>query len=192
MTIIILAAGAARRMGRQKLLLEIDGQTMVDRVVQAASNWPIVVVTSDEVAPILGPSCVCVVRNSMPERGMAHSLKLANAVVPQDEAIAILLADMPDITPAAIATVIAGYDADIDVVIPRHGGAYGHPVIFGPLARRKIAELPDGDTVQRLRDDERLRRRFIDGPAEPFLDIDTPADYDRRIGNASNSLESSR
>ena len=47
MTIVILAAGASRRMGRQKLLLPIDGQPMIERAVAAAAAWPTVVVTSD-------------------------------------------------------------------------------------------------------------------------------------------------
>jgi molybdenum cofactor cytidylyltransferase len=183
MTIVILAAGAASRMGRQKLLLPIDGCPMIERVLNAAVAWPVVVVAGDEVAPALGPTALRIVRNAAPERGMAHSLRLANQVVPPDEPIAVLLADLPDISAQTIAAVIAAYDDAVDVVSPQHAGICTHPVIFGPLARRKIADLPDGDTIKRLRDDPSLRRRIIETSAEALTDIDTPSDYSARIAS---------
>jgi molybdenum cofactor cytidylyltransferase len=192
MTIVILAAGAARRMGRQKLLLPIDGCPMLERVLQAASAWPVVVVAGDEVAASLASSDLCIVLNAAPERGMTHSLHLADQVVRADEPIAVLLADLPDISARTIAAVIAAYNDEIDVVIPRHGDTFAHPVIFGPRARRKIADLPDGDTIQRLRDDSTLRRRIVETSAESLTDIDTPADYSKRTAQMPAGSESSR
>jgi molybdenum cofactor cytidylyltransferase len=187
MTIVILAAGAAQRMGRQKLLLPIDDRPMIAHVLEAAAAWPLVVVAGDEVAPTLGHMSLRIVRNDAPERGMAHSLYLGNAVVNETEAIAVLLADLPDITPSAIAAAIEAYDDTVDVVIPRCGETFGHPVVFGPRARRKIAALPDGDTLHRLRDDPDLRRRVVAADSGCLTDIDTPSDYteriDRRAGN---------
>jgi CTP:molybdopterin cytidylyltransferase MocA len=183
MTIVILAAGAALRMGTQKLLLPIDGRPMIQRVVDAAAAWPVVVVAGDEVASALRSMPVRVVRNTAPERGMSHSLMLGNAVIDEAGPIAILLADLPDLTPAAIADVIAAYDDGIDVVVPRCGERFVHPVVFGPRARRKIAALPDGDTIKRLRDDPSLRRRLVQADAAALRDIDTPGDYRARIGS---------
>ena len=179
MNVVILAAGRAQRMGRQKLLLPIDGDPMIARVIAAAGAWPTVVVAAPEIATILRDAPVRIVRNDAPERGMAHSLRLANEVVPVDEPLAVLLGDLPDITAAAIARVIGAYDESIDVVVPHAGDLPAHPVIFGPLARTKIAALPDGDTLRTLRDDPSLRRRFVDVD-EALTDIDTPEDYASR------------
>jgi molybdenum cofactor cytidylyltransferase len=187
MTIVVLAAGAARRMGEQKLLMRIDGKPMISRVLDAAAAWPTVVVTGDEVAPILGPTPVRVVRNDAPERGMSHSLHLGNAVVDKTEPIAVLLADLPDITTTTIATVIAMYDDTVDVVIPRCGETLGHPVIFGPRARTKIAALPDGDTLKRLRDDPSLLRKMVEVDHGCLTDIDTPSDYTKRIDRSAGT-----
>lgn len=180
MTIVILAAGAARRMGSQKLLLPIDGRPMIAHVLAAAAGWPIVVVSGAELEPLLTALPLRIVRNVAPERGMSHSLALANAVIAPSEAIAVLLGDLPDITPAAVAAAIDAYDETVDVVVPRCGDAFGHPVVFGPHARRKIAALADGDTIRELRDDPGLRRRML--PADPgaLTDIDTPDDYAQR------------
>jgi len=191
MTIVILAAGAARRMGKQKLVLPIDGRPMIQCVLDAAAAWPVVVVTGDEVAPTLGSTVLRIVRNDAPERGMSHSLALGNAVVANDEPIAVLLGDLPDITAASIASVIAAYDDTVDVVVPRCGETFVHPVVFGPRARRKIAALPDGDTIKRLRDDASLRRRIVETDRGALTDIDTPGDYTERIGGTGSAVETS-
>ncbi len=188
MTIVILAAGASQRMGRQKLALPVDGRPILLRVVDAAAAWPTVVVAGAQVAQLLDPAASRIVRNDAPERGMSHSLVLGNSVVDAADAIAVLLGDLPDITAGAIATVIAAYHEAIDVVIPCCGQSFGHPVVFGPRARRKIAELPDGDTIKALRDDALLRRRLVEVDRTSLTDIDTPSDYARRLraGRASD------
>jgi len=181
MTIVILAAGAARRMGSQKLLLPIDGRPMIAHAIAAAARWPRVVVAGSGLAPALESSRVLVVRNDAPERGMSHSLALADAAIARSEPIAVLLADLPDITPAAIAAVVDAYDEDVDVVVPRYREAFVHPVVFGPRARRKIAALPDGDTIRSLRDDTSLHRRIVTVDCNVGTDIDTPGDYRKRV-----------
>jgi molybdenum cofactor cytidylyltransferase len=186
MTIVVLAAGASRRMGTTKLLLPIDGRPIIEHVLRAAAGWPIVVVAGERVASTLDPRGLRVVKNAAPERGMSHSLALADAAIDAAQPIAVLLADLPDITPAAIAAALEAYDDSIDVVVPRCGELYAHPVVFGPRARRKIGALPDGDTLKHLRDDPALRRRFIETDAGALRDIDTPLDYARRTG-ASDS-----
>ncbi len=191
MTIVILAAGASRRMGRQKLLLPIDGQPMIERAITASANWPTVVVAGVEVAAALAASPVRIVLNREPERGMSHSLKLGDRAIAGDEAIAVLLADLPDISHSIIAAAIEAYDDTIDVVVPRCGENFAHPVIFGPLARRRIAALPDGDTIKRLRDDPRMRRRVIEVEPGAMRDIDTPGDYLARGRPAQGTVESS-
>jgi molybdenum cofactor cytidylyltransferase len=182
MTIVILAAGAARRMGKQKLLLPIDGRPMIQHVLDAAAAWPLVVVAGAEVAAALQPTLLRIVRNDAPERGMSHSLALGNSVIDDAEPIAVLLADLPDITSQTIASVIAAYGDTIDVVAPRCGETSVQPVVFGPRARRKISTLPDGDTIHRLRDDPSLRRRVVEADSGSLSDIDTPSDYTERIG----------
>jgi CTP:molybdopterin cytidylyltransferase MocA len=181
-TIVILAAGQAARMGRQKLLLPIDGSTLIERAVAAAAPWPTVVVAGAEVAAALAQAGVRVLANDAPERGMRHSLALADALIDPSETLAVLPADLPDCDHAALARVIDAYDPTVDVVFPRRGARAGHPVIFGPRARAKIGTLADGDTLRLLRDDPTLRRRTVEVEGDAaFTDIDTPADYAARI-----------
>jgi molybdenum cofactor cytidylyltransferase len=173
-------------MGRQKLLERIGGRSLIGRAVEAASAWPTVVVASDAVAAELVASGaaerVRIVRNAEPERGMNLSLALADAAIDASEPIAVLLGDLPDCDSATIARVVAAYDDDVDVVIPQAGERRGHPVIFGPVARRAIAGLGDGDGLNGVRDAAGLRRRIVAvDDARGFDDIDTEAELAARI-----------
>jgi CTP:molybdopterin cytidylyltransferase MocA len=156
------------------LLEEIDGRPMIRRAVEAAAAWPTVVVASATIAEMLARENVRIVPNGEPDRGMSHSLRLADAAIAPDEPIAIMLGDLPDCDGAAIARVVNAYDPAFDVLVPRAGKRLGHPVIFGPAARAKIRDLADGDTQSTLRDDPSLRKRFLDvDDPRPFEDIDT-------------------
>jgi CTP:molybdopterin cytidylyltransferase MocA len=173
-------------MGRQKLLERIDGRSLIGRALDAAAGWPTVVVASDAVAAelvALGMADrVRIVPNNEPERGMNLSLALADAAIAPDEPIAVLLGDLPDCDAAAIARVLAAYGDDVDVVVPQAGERLGHPVVFGPAARRAIATLPDGDGLNRIRDAAGMRRRVVAvDDSRAFEDIDTEAELAARI-----------
>ena len=172
-------------MGRPKLLEAVGGRSLIARALAAAAGRPAVVVASPAVADALEagglPPGVRVVRNDAPERGMNYSLALADAAIAPREPIAVLPADMPDCDAAAVARVVDAYDDGADVVVPRAGERPGHPVVFGPAARRAIAGLGDGDGLHRIRDDVTLRRRNVAVPdASAFDDIDTDADIAAR------------
>lgn len=177
-------------MGRQKLLERIAGRSLIERAIDAAAAWPTVVVASDAVATELLASGaserVRIVRNDEPERGMNLSLALADAAIDTSEPIAVLLGDLPDCDAATIGRVVAAFDDDVDVVIPQAGERFGHPVIFGPNARRAIAALGDGDGLNRVRDAAGMRRRIVAvDDARGFDDIDTEAELAARIARGS-------
>lgn len=125
--------------------------------------------------------------NAEPDRGMNRSLAIADAAIARDEALAIVLADLPDCTAGTIATVLDAYAVDpCDVLLPRRGERPGHPVIFGPGARALIGALPDGDTLHAVRDAPGLRRRTIDvDDGGAFADIDTEDDLAARRARAT-------
>jgi CTP:molybdopterin cytidylyltransferase MocA len=155
---------------------------LIARAVAAAGGRPVVVVASAAVAAELaGTSRVRIVRNDEPERGMNHSLRLADAAISAAEPIAVLLADLPDCDAGVVSQVVNAYDDGVDVVVPQAGERLGHPVVFGPAARRGIAGLGDGDGLHRLRDATGLRRRIVAvGDARVFDDIDTEAELAAR------------
>ncbi|MGH7660756.1 MAG: nucleotidyltransferase family protein [Vulcanimicrobiaceae bacterium] len=182
-TCVILAAGLGRRLSG-KLALPFRGGTILDAVLDASGEYPVVLVASTSIAVGIGTierlvvaeNEITVVVNDDPERGMAHSLRLANREIAPDRCIAVLLGDKPLVSAALIRRLLEAEEAD--VVFPVRDGIPGHPVVFSPNARALIEALPDGDTLQRLRDDPSLIRNAVsiddDGA---YVDVDTEEDY---------------
>lgn len=159
---VILAAGTSSRAGAQKLLMEFRGQPLIEYAIAAARCWKAIVVAGPEVGRYLcGRPDLVLLQNDEPERGMSHSLALANRYVRSDLALIVLLGDKPLIGQTLIETICRAADG-ADVVYPLHGDVPGHPVWLSPRARRCIDDLPTGDTVRLLRTHPALTRRVVE------------------------------
>ena len=177
LTCVILAAGRSSRMGFDKLTAPLrSGATLLDLVMNACAQYPRTLVTSAATAQRLRlDDTIRVVVNEEPERGMTHSLRLANATIDVSRAIAVVPADMPLID-APLLDQLAYASPDADVCFPVNAdGLAGHPVIFSPRVRRALSELDEGDTLRELRDDLRFTHHtvFIND-RRPFADVDDP------------------
>ncbi|MGH7728734.1 MAG: nucleotidyltransferase family protein [Vulcanimicrobiaceae bacterium] len=180
----MLAAGRSSRMGSAKPLLDFNGTTLLERALRAAAPCErLAVVLPPELieevlaAPWGREHSATLLPNLAPERGMTHSLRLANDALGSPEtALAVLLVDTPLVDAALVAQLADAREAHAaDVAFPVRDGQPGHPVVFGPRARARLATLPDGDTLQTLRDDPRLVRLPVPFAGDaPFLDLDTP------------------
>lgn len=185
---MVLAAGASRRMGRNKLLLELDGETVVRRAARtaaAAGLEPVVVVTGhareavEEQLRGLGCSSVF---NDEHRSGAHTSVAAGIGAVDRDCAAAVvMLADMPFVTPAMLRSLVARHRASRPpLVASRYGGSVNAPPIL--YDRRLFGEL--------LRMDARCGRRVVrrhlheavevEWPAGAGRDLDDPDDH-RRI-----------
>jgi molybdenum cofactor cytidylyltransferase len=154
---IILAAGQSRRMGQNKLLIEIDGSSLIERAVDralATQADPVIVVLghqADDIAARLAGRPIVLVENPDYAQGLSTSLKRGLSAVPDaaDGAI-ICLADMPDVAPQLVDRLIAGFDPGEghEIILPVRNGKRGNPVLWG---RRFFPELRNigGDTGAR-------------------------------------------
>jgi molybdenum cofactor cytidylyltransferase len=173
-------------MGAQKLLVAVEGVTLLERALGAAAGFPAVAVVAPSLAGHVGvrPGLTVVV-NPEPERGMTRSLALADAAIAdRDAALAVLLADTPFVDAALLARVAAAL-GHADVAYPVRDGRPGHPVVFGARPRAALAGWPEGDSLRALRDDPGWRR--VEVPVKddgPFLDVDTPSDLARAVDRA--------
>jgi CTP:molybdopterin cytidylyltransferase MocA len=123
---VVLAAGAASRFGAPKQTLLLPE---VIRRVRASSVDDIVVVAGAH--PIQADARVV----DCPEwqRGPGASLRCGIETLGEDvEAAVVVLADGPDLSPAAIDRVLAAWRTGVgDVVAAAYGGDRGHPVVLG-------------------------------------------------------------
>ena len=184
-TAVILAAGQSRRMGAaNKLLEEVDGATMVHRVVAQASasqaDKVIVVLghEGDAVRAALAESGVAFTDSPHYADGLSASLKAGVAAVPagSDGAI-VLLGDMPAVTAAHIDQVIAAFNPveGRSICVPTTRGKRGNPVLWGRDYFAEIGAL-SGDVGAR-----HLIGAHADAVCEValeddaiFVDVDTP------------------
>ncbi len=185
--LVVLAAGRASRMGEgggHKLLAEFDGEPLVRRAVRQALEakvGPVTVVTghrSADVAAALVGLEVQVEENPDFASGMAGSLKVGLASVEAKglAGMMVLLADMPNVLSADIASLSQAYRKAGGKAIVRavSCGQRGNPVIL-PAATFEALKTLEGDIGARPVI-ESAGLAVIDveiGPAAR-LDVDTP------------------
>lgn len=136
---VILAAGASRRLGRPKQLLEFRGRPLLDHVVQHALSSTlreIIVVLGAErgrIRVLMDLSKVHVVENVHFAEGQSTSVVVGlDHVDPEATGVLFLLGDQPGVTAEAISAVVNAFDGDPQtIVMPSWRGAPSNPVLFG-------------------------------------------------------------
>ncbi len=182
--LLLLAAGAGRRMGpTSKLLLELGGESLLHRAAREALTSGVgsltVVVGADGArlrAALSGLACEVVV-NPEPERGMNWSLAIGLAWVPAEAGAAmVLLADMPGVDASMIRAVEERFAAGgVKLVASRYGEASAPPVLYARSLFAELSAEPSGDGRGR----EVVRRHlaeaaFVDWPSSLLHDVDDP------------------
>jgi nicotine blue oxidoreductase len=178
---LLLAAGAGRRYGRPKALVEYEGSRLVDRAVatlRAGGTDPVVVVLGAAAGEVRARLTGCtVVENPDWETGMGSSLRVGLAALAGTgaDAAVILLVDTPGITAEAVRRVAALAAPDA-LVMGGYGDRRSHPVLLGRDHWPGVAELAVGDTGARpyLRAHAGAVRVVPCGDVADDHDLDTP------------------
>ena len=183
---IILAAGFARRMGRQKLLLELRGKPVVRWSVEAilphVGDTVVVTGQDDEaVRAALAGLAVRFAVNPRPQAGQGSSIAVgAAALRPWTAAALVALGDQPRLPDGLIPRLLAERErSGKAIVAPVYRGTQGTPVLFSGEVFNELRAL-EGDAGARAvvqARAERVARVEIDAPMPP--DVDTPEDYAR-------------
>lgn len=185
---LLLAAGASRRMGTCKQLLQLEGKTVLARCLETLLHGGIeevvVVVAAsaaaDEVVQAAQQYPVRVVRNTEPDGDMAASICTGrDALSPEASGVVIALCDCPLIRAETITRLAQEHrEAPGSIIIPCHDGHRGHPPL---LPRRLLDDLETPLTLRDLlRDNHELIHRLEVADDGVLIDMDTPEDY-RRI-----------
>ena len=183
---IVLAAGFARRMGRQKLLLELRGKAVVRWSVEnvLSHSGDVVVVTGQDdegVRAALQGLAVRFAVNPRPQAGQGSSIAVGMAALkPWTAAVLIALGDQPRLPEGVIAALVQARERTGQAIAaPVYRGVQGTPVLFGAEVFGELGALA-GDAGARAvvqARPERVARVAIDAPMPP--DVDTPEDYAR-------------
>lgn len=181
---VLLAAGAARRFGGDKLLQPLrDGLPVcvaATRVLAQAVPQLLAVVRPGqrEVSAQLAQTGATIVSCPDAVRGMGASLACGIAAAPESwDGYLVMLADLPRVRAATCIAVAAALEAGGELVVPVFRGRRGHPVGFRARYRGQLLDL-DGDVGGRT-----ILERYADAVTELAVDdpgiiadVDTPAD----------------
>lgn len=194
--VVILAAGASRRMGRPKPLLEVGGRPLVVRAAEAALAapvWPIVVVLGSQaglIRPALARLPVLIVENPAWSEGMASSLRTGLVTLRQFsrhlDGVVVALCDQPAFSADTIARLMAARSATgRTIAAARYQGRCGAPALFGSEHFPALAALTGEEGARLLLNGDPARVAAVDLP-ELGADLDTPEDYERLLRGAAS------
>lgn len=156
---VVLAAGEASRFGSPKQRLLLPG--VLERVRQSSVDEIVVVAGAYELDP--GDE-VLLVRCREWRAGPGASLRCGVAALGADvDAVVVVLADGPDLSPAAVDRTVGEWRRTGGVVAASYDGVRGHPLVLG---RADWKDIPD----------EGLRDRPV--RLVPCDDLGWPGDVD--------------
>ena len=182
---MVLAAGQSRRMGTiNKLLAEIDGAPMVQRVVDAIARSRVdstLVVTGHQSADVqtalLGRD-VAFIDNPDFEEGLSASVRAGIASLGDDiDGVLICLGDMPRIKHDHIDQLIESFNPaeGRSICVPTSRGKRGNPVLFDRAFFPDLATLAGDVGARHLignNGDQVYEVEVADDSI--FVDVDTP------------------
>lgn len=186
--LVILAAGASRRMGSPKQLIEIDGRPLLVRAIEAALAapvWPVVVVLGANavaIRPVIGHLPVLVIENPAWSEGMAASIREGVATLRQFsrtlDAAVLALCDQPGFSAATVESLLAAHRATgRGIVAARYSGRLGAPALFAREHFAALTALTGEEGARDLLNADPARVAAVELP-ELARDLDTPADLE--------------
>ncbi len=192
---VIPAAGLSRRMGEPKLLLNLAGKTVIERLLNALdhpqiTSRSVVVRSSDrplqaEVTRLKGSLVIPAVDPPDMRASVAAAIESIEKQYAPDDSDGWLLvpADHPVLDRQLIETVLDCWKVNPSrILVPRCGQRRGHPTLFRWSLAREVARIPaDRGLNWLLRE---FSNEVTELPVEStaaITDLDTPDDYQRLL-----------
>jgi molybdenum cofactor cytidylyltransferase len=183
---VVLAAGSSSRLGTNKLLIDIGGEALVRRAARRALEAglsPVIVVLGFEAERVTGAVQgldVSLVVNPDHAGGMHSSLQAGIGRVPADcEAAVVILADMPLVTSAMSADLVARFRKGPEpLVVSFYGDVQAPPTLYSRalFPALRAAGQAGGRRVIRDHRDEAAAMQW---PPALLADLDRPEDVER-------------
>lgn len=176
---VVLAAGSARRFGSDKLTADLNGRPVVQHVLDALSGFTFheILAVVRPGYPLAGP--MRLVENRHADDGMGSSLALGVSGLKSTDAAFVVLADMPFL-PEGIFLQLVQHLPGHDIVVPRHNGQFGHPVLFSSVCFPRLLRLEGDRGGRALIVSGDYSVNFVDSDSDGVLrDVDRPGDLRR-------------
>jgi len=185
---VVLAAGTSTRMGQNKLFMRLEGETLVRRTVERASQAgfdPLIVVLGHEadlVQQALEGIRYRPVFNPEYARGVNSSLRAGIRAASETDAQAavVILADMPFVTTAMMETLVATYRrTEVPLVISDYQGVNAPPMLYDRSLFPELAALEGQGCGKHVVKRHRHEAESASWPVDALTDLDVPEDFTR-------------
>ncbi len=191
---VILAAGASRRMGRNKMLLELGGETLVHRAARralAAGLAPVVVVLgheSDRVRAALAGLPVEFAVNpdftGPTSKSMHQGL---GRLGPEVDAVVLMLGDMVFVTETMLAGLrTVARDSGAPLVVSRYGDVTAPPLLFRRTLFGELLAWTGEGCGKAVVEAHRHDAVYVERPAAALADLDTPQDFEAALAQVQS------
>lgn len=188
---VVLAAGRSTRMGKNKLVLPLDGKPVLQRVLDALKDSKV-----DETVVVLGEGAADirrkvdlegtkVVLNSRYEEGMSTSIRAGLSRVSRSaDAAIIVLGDQPFLSSSLLDALIEGFmEEGAPVVVPVHNGGRRNPVLFAKRAFPEVLRATGDRGAKSVLEKYEVLEVKVTDP-EAVMDVDTPSDYEKAVAHS--------
>ena len=175
---VVMAAGASQRFGGNKLEARLDGKSLLQRALDAASADcldAVVVVSRGNAAEEARQRGFQVVLNDRPEDGLSRTVRLGTEALEDCDGILYLVADQPRLSPETVERVVARWRRTPSAIVgASHDGKRGNPCIFPRTLFGELKALKGdcgGTAVIRAHADLLI---LVETAAAELTDVDTP------------------
>lgn len=180
---IILASGFSTRMGKNKLLMKINNEEIIRRVIKEVKKSNIsnviLVAREKEVLDIGKEENINVVENINADLGQSSSIKYGVSNSDIDEDFMFFCGDQPFIDYNSINKLIeASKELNDSIVVPNIGKRTGSPVIFSKKLKNELSLLNGDVGGKEIIKKNKDKVIYVEISNELFFeDIDTKEDY---------------
>jgi molybdenum cofactor cytidylyltransferase len=188
--VVVLAAGASKRMGKPKQLLQWDNETLISHTIRTALK-----LKTGHVYVVLGANFqliektinhfpITILNNKNWERGLGASIGVASKYIqrqkPETDALLFVLADQPFITASYLNDIILSFSPNENQIIASayENQKFGVPALFDSSYFKKLGLLKDDFGAKDvLKANESFVKVLI--PPVKNVDLDSKEDYER-------------
>ncbi len=189
--LLLLAAGASRRMGQPKQLLPWGEITLIEHQIRTLlkTGNPVMVVLGhleQQIAPLLEPYPVLPLNHQQWERGMGSSIAFGirelEKKYPRAEGALIAQLDQPLVSESHFRTMLGHFRAgEQQIIVTRSAtGWEGVPVLFDRQYFTALQELEGEEGARKIFRHHSRSVRYIDS-SDVVEDMDTPESYTKML-----------
>ena len=189
--VLLLAAGASRRMGQAKQLLPWGEITLIEHQIQTLlkTGNPVLVVlghVQEQISPLLEPYLVMPLNHQQWERGMGSSIAFGIRELEKEfpDAGGVLIAqlDQPLVSESHFRAMLEHFRAGAQqIIVTRSASGWeGVPVLFDRQYFRALKELGGEEGARKIFRQHSRSVTYIES-RDVVEDMDTPESYEKML-----------